>query len=87
MSLINEVERILSNLAQEGEKEASVLVQFAAGDWAALKQAFADETAQATPVAVSAPKASKKATPVVDAPVVDAPVVESTPVDAPTVAS
>ena len=60
MALIDEVERILGNLAQEVEKEASVLVQFAANDWNALKEAFNAEKAVAittdAPVANTKPK-------------------------------
>ena len=64
MSLIKEVERILGALAQEVHQDASVLVQFAAGDWFALKQAFLVETGQAEPA---------------PAPAEEAPVVEESP--------
>jgi len=72
MSLVKEVERILGALVQEVHQDASVLVQFAAGDWFALKQAFLVETGQAEP----AP--APEETPAV---VEEAPVVESTPAE------
>jgi len=38
--LIEVVDRIVSAVAQEFDKDASVLVQFAAGEWHALKSAL-----------------------------------------------
>lgn len=38
--LIAAVERVLGSVSQEFDKDASVMVQFAAGDWHALKQAL-----------------------------------------------
>ena len=40
--LIASLERALSALAQEVDKGASVLVQYAAGDWAELKAALTE---------------------------------------------
>ena len=90
MSLIKEVERILGALAQEVHQEASVLVQFAAGDWFALKQAFLVETGQAEPApapaeetpAVEPAPAPAEDTPatVEETPVVELTVAEETPV-------
>lgn len=40
IELIQAVKSVLSNLAQEVEREASVVVQFAAGDWHKLKDAL-----------------------------------------------
>lgn len=45
LNLIAAVESVLSNLTQEVHKEASVLVQFAAGDWHKLKAALAEAKA------------------------------------------
>ena len=84
MSLIKEVERILGALAQEVHQDASVLVQFAAGDWFALKQAFLVETGQAEPA--PAPAEDTPAT-VEETPVVELTVAEETPVvDKPAIA-
>jgi len=88
MALVNEVERILGTLVQEFEKDASVLVQFASGDWAALKQAFLEETGQATPAPTPVETPVADLNPIVDVvvpvvdetPVVEAPVVADTPV-------
>lgn len=48
--LIETLESALANLAQEASKDASVMVQFAAGDWAKIKASLA-----AARVALDAP--------------------------------
>lgn len=67
--LIQAVETALSRLAQEVHKDASVVVQYAAGDWHELKAALGEakgETPPAEPVAVegsAAPAASESPPP------------------------
>lgn len=59
IKLIETLEAALSNLVQEIPAEASVLVQFAAGDWARIKESIAAARAEwdatATPPASTAP--------------------------------
>lgn len=42
LNLVQAVEEVLAHLDQEVHREASVLVQFAAGDWHKLKAALAE---------------------------------------------
>lgn len=49
IELISAVERALSTLAQEVHHDASVVVQFAAGEWHALKEALAKAKADVAP--------------------------------------
>lgn len=83
MSLFSEVERILASIVQELPKESSVLVQFASGDWEALKQAFLSELAlQNSGIAlkgtiVEAPVPVVETLPIIDVSLVETPIVEA----------
>jgi hypothetical protein len=86
--LIAAVETALSRLAQEVHHDASVLVQYAAGDWAELKAALGEAKGEA-PTPEAEPKvAAAPAGPVLplDAPAeaVATPVVSETPTQEPT---
>jgi len=75
MSLLSAFEEVLANLAQElhnVDEQASVLVQFAAGDWQKLKSAFEAEKQ------VIANVVNEVKSPKVTAPKITAPSTETT---------
>ena len=58
LDLINAVESAVSTVVQEFDKDASVMVQFAAGEWAKLKEELAKAKAvfESAPEVVPAPE-------------------------------
>jgi hypothetical protein len=50
MTLLETLEAALAGVVGEHPRDASVMVQFAAGDWAKIKEAMREERAAITPV-------------------------------------